>query len=107
MKKWMHFQVSCFPQSDSLKKKFCTENLRKISYGQTSWAERESWTAYIGNLKKNYEPKQSDREALNHLQWYHESKAVESTYSMFLVPLWNGVTVEGALKKVAPAISWS
>ena len=26
---------------------------------------------------------------------------------MFLVPLWNGITVEGALKKVAPAISWS
>ena len=103
MKKWMHFQVSCFPQSDSLKKKILYRKYKKNKL----WSDKLSWERELNCIYRKLKKKKSDREALNHLQWYHESKAVESTYSMFLVPLWNGVTVEGALKKVAPAISWS
>ena len=103
------FSSVLFPTVWFLGKK---KNLYRKYKKNKLWSDKLSWEGELNCIyrklkKKNNEPKQSDREALNHLQWYHESKAGESTYSMFLVPLWNGIAVEGALKKVAPAISWS
>ena len=88
MKKWMHFQVSCFPQSDSFKKKFLYRKYKKNKL----WSDKLSWEGELNCIyrekTKINEPKQSDREDLNHLQWFCESKTGESTYSsMFLVPL--------------------